>query len=83
MSTDWAKYSAPEETRGRGRKPAAEYFVVALNVEETRKLPGQSVEHTPDGANKNRAHTDVYGPKDPEVREKLLRISGVLLAAEE
>ncbi len=82
MSTDWEKYSTPEETRRRARKAAEEYAVIALVVGEVRQLPGQIVEHTPvqpdpaAGEPGNRAHTDVYGEKrkDPEIRKAFMRI---------
>jgi hypothetical protein len=82
MSTDWEKYSTPEETRQRARKPPEEYAVISLIVDEVLQLPGQTVEHTPVQPNPavgepgNRAHTDVYGEKkkDPEVRKAFMRI---------
>jgi hypothetical protein len=74
MSTDWNKYSTPRETRARGRVPS-DNGVVRLVVAEVRGVPGQTVKHTPDVASRNRAHTDVFGEKDPEVRMKLRRLS--------
>jgi hypothetical protein len=78
MSTDWCKYSSAEETRQRARSPA-ENGVIALPVESVRQIPGQTVEHTPqqrppEPLKPNRAHTDIWGPKSPEVRVKLLGI---------
>lgn len=72
MSTDWEKYSTAEQARGRARVPA-DNAIVALVVGDVRSVP-LSVDHTPDEALKNRAHTDVRGEKSPEVRLKLLRL---------
>lgn len=81
MSTDWERYSDPEATRRRSRtKPASEYGVVRLVAGEARAVPGQSVEHTP--LPENRAHTDVFGEKDAEVRVKLSRIASWVLRLE-
>lgn len=74
MSTDWSKYSTPEESRARARIPEKNGIVV-LGVGEVRGIPGLWVEHTPDPILNNRAHTDVGGPKEPEVRVKLARIA--------
>ena len=71
MSTDWAQYSTADQTRGRGRNPA-DNGVVRMHVGSVRGLPGQKVEHTPEPT--NRAHTDVFGEKDEEVRLKFVRI---------
>ena len=71
MSTDWEKYSSPEQTRLRASKPD-ENGVLSLVTGKVRELPGLRVAHTPIAS--NRAHTDVLGKKDPEVRVKLSRI---------
>lgn len=70
MSTDWSRYSTPEQTRDRRRNPK-DNLVVQMEVGRVRSIPGQSVEHTP--LLENRAHTDVFGVKDPEARVKLRR----------
>jgi hypothetical protein len=75
MSTDWEKYSTAEETRLRGRTPTAN-GVISIPVGPTRSDAGQVVKHTPDLELRNRAHTDVTGEKDPEVRMRLRRIAG-------
>jgi tRNA/tmRNA/rRNA uracil-C5-methylase (TrmA/RlmC/RlmD family) len=66
MSTNWAKYSTLAQTREGARHPASAYRVVKMVVGVVRQIPGQTVEHTPDWENKNRAHTDVWGDKDDE-----------------
>ena len=71
MSTEWARYSTPDETRSRGRVPA-DNGVVKMHVGTVRGLPNQTVVHTPEKT--NRAHTDVLGEKDEEVRLKFCRI---------
>ena len=71
MSTDWEKYSTPEETRNRGRNPI-EQGVIVFFAGDARAVPGQAVEHTP--KDENRAHTDVIGEKNEKVRLKFTRI---------
>ena len=71
MSTDWQRYSTPEQTRQRSKKPS-EQAVIELIVGEVRGLPWQTVEHKP--FSDNRAHTEVVGEKDEEVRLKLTRM---------
>jgi len=71
MSTDWSRYSTPDETRNRGQTPL-DNGVIALDVWSVREIP-QRVEHEP--LPDNRAHTEVFGEKDTEVRLKLLRIA--------
>lgn len=72
MSTDWNKYATPSETRSRGRRPKDEYAVIQMQVGEVRAVPNQVVEHTPIYPT-NRAHTEVFGEKDEEVRVLLKR----------
>ncbi len=72
MSTDWAKYSTPEETLRRARKNPQNNGVVKLQVSKVRAIQNQTVNHTPEIT--NRAHTDVLGVKDEEVRLKLTRV---------
>ena len=74
MSVDWQEYSTPEETRARARQPAVN-VVIELLTGAVRKIPNQSVVHTPDIKNNNRAHTDIFGDKKPvEVRERFMQI---------
>lgn len=77
MSTDWDKYATAAATRARGRMPPEEYWVVGMNVGAVREVPGQTVHHPP--LPDNRAHTDVRGEKDEEVRVKLRRLSLVVI----
>jgi hypothetical protein len=79
MSTNWSKYSSPEETRQRARSPS-ENAVIQMMTGEVRAVPGQSVVHTPDLPTRNRAHTDVTGEKTPEVRIRFSRVYQVVLA---
>ncbi len=76
MSTDWDKYSTPEETRQRARVPN-ENAVIAFVVREVRGIPGQSVEHAP--LPENRAHTNVTGEKGAQVRLMLMRLYRTVL----
>jgi hypothetical protein len=78
MSTDWEKYSTPEETRQRAKEPLRN-GVIQLVAGSVRGIPGLSVEHTP--SLDNRAHTDVFGQKSPEVRLKLKRIAEWIIRA--
>jgi len=73
MSTDWAKYRTAQDTRNDGRAGPENYAVIRLNVGEVRVIPDQKVEHTPDVAKNNRAHTDVFGEKNPQTRVLLIR----------
>jgi hypothetical protein len=75
MSTDWAKYSTPERTRDGASKDPQRNAVVEFIVGEVRALPEQTVEHAPDVARNNRAHTEVSGPKSEEIRVKLGRLA--------
>lgn len=74
MSTDWERYSTPEQTQGRATTPA-DNGIISLSVGGIRKIPNLTVEHTPE--DDNRAHTDVFGDKkrNPEVRMKLHRLA--------
>lgn len=78
MSTDWEEYAKPHQTRGRAKQPECN-AVVRFNVGKVRQVPGQEVEHTPDVERLNRAHTDVCGDKDTEVRVKLRRIAEIVI----
>jgi hypothetical protein len=51
--------------------------VIAMGVGEVRRIPGQSVKHTPQ--QENRAHSDVFGEKDEEARVQLNRIATMVL----
>ncbi len=88
MSTDWKKYSSPEACRNRARNPH-DNAVIQLKVEDVRQIPEQTVVHTPiyqpdaEPPNINRAHTDVYGEKDAEVRLKLMRIYRMVIRQKE
>jgi len=73
MSVDWAKYTTPEETRARARRPI-ENAVVQFVAGQVRAVPGQKVEHSPDPLLGNRSHSDVIGEKTPKVRVHLSRI---------
>jgi hypothetical protein len=84
MSTDWQKYSSPEECRERASdfgKDPERYEVIQMNVGQIRGIPNQRVEHTPihkpdnSPPHLNRAHTDVFGEKDEEARLELFKLS--------
>jgi hypothetical protein len=81
MSTDWEKYSTAQESLNRAPAPD-DNAIIRLSVAKIRKIPGQTVVHTPIQPNVNptipagnRAHTDVFGEKEknPEVRTLLTR----------
>lgn len=74
MSTDWEKYSTPNEARERARKPEDNGIVHFISG-NLRKL-NLSVKHEP--LSNNRAHTGVRGinkpiEQDEELRLKLLK----------
>lgn len=71
MSVDWARYSAPEETRGRKGNPE-DNAVAQMCAGDVRKIPEQSVVHEP--TTPNRAHSHVAGRKTQEVKVKLRRL---------
>lgn len=60
MSTDWAKYSTPEASRGRATEPDKN-GIVELMAGPVRAIEGMIVEHSPDVTRDNRAHTDIRG----------------------
>jgi hypothetical protein len=78
MSTDWAKYTHPEETRSRGRSPE-DNAIIQMLVRKVRLIPGQKVAHTPDLVTPNRAHSDVFGEKTTEARLKFSRIFEIVI----
>lgn len=78
MSTDWDRYSDAWQTRLRARSPQ-DNAVLSLNAGDVRKVPNQRVQHTPDTARENRAHTDVFGPKGPEERLLLTRLARMVI----
>lgn len=86
MSTDWCKYSTPEETRSRARKPDRNQ-IGRLSVNAVRQILEQEVEHTPIQNHPtladNRAHTDVRGPKieaDLDVQDQYSRICALYVS---
>lgn len=70
MSVDWAKYRTSTETRNRGAQAAINYAIVKFTARNVRAIPSQTVVHDPD--NSNRAHSQVVGKKDTEVRERFM-----------
>lgn len=78
LSTDWEKYSTPEETQGRFApdKPAENYAVYSLVAGLVREVESQVVNHTPDEKRNNRAHTDVQGAiNEAEARKRMRDIA--------
>jgi hypothetical protein len=75
MSSDWSKYSTPEESLRRSPEPAR-FGIVSLEVTLVRGL-GLLIEHTPRFPH-NQAHTDVSGHgDDEEIRLELARLAEV------
>jgi hypothetical protein len=72
LSTDWSKYSTPEQTRSRAPSPEAN-GVISLPVGSVRRETSQTVEHDPEAD--NRSHSLVIGRKDEEIRMQLLRLA--------
>lgn len=72
MSADWEKYSTASQSRQRAKAPIV-VGIVSLLVGAVREIESLSVQHVPEHP-ANRAHTEVFGKKDAEVRLKLLRI---------
>jgi hypothetical protein len=83
LSTDWSKYSTPEESLLRAKKPELN-GIIRFIVRDVRKIPLEVIhapikEHLEPRLANNRAHTNVRGineriEKDPEVRLKLLSL---------
>lgn len=76
MSTEWNKYATPLDTKNRAshfRQDPAQFAVVSLPALGIRSLDGQRIAHTPRSF--NCAHTDVFGPKDEEIRLAFVRMS--------
>lgn len=85
MSTDWSKYSTPEQTRGRARRPELN-AVIALLVHDVRSIPEQQVHHAPlqdhPTIPDNRAHTDVAGPKETanlQIQDSFARVARLVI----
>ncbi len=57
MSTDWGKYSTPQESRNRAKNPSLN-GIVGLIVGKVRDIPLEVI-HNPDLRLNNQAHTDV------------------------
>jgi hypothetical protein len=77
ISTDWNKYSTPEQTKQRSKVPS-DNAVISLNVGEVKRIKNINVEHAPIIG--NRAHSEIRGmPKEKgeqlEIRVRLARIS--------
>jgi hypothetical protein len=72
MSTDWSKYTTPADTQGRGKQARKEYAIVKFTAGHARAIPGQRVVHEP--SVHNRAHSEVFGDKTTEVRERFMQI---------
>jgi hypothetical protein len=84
MSTDWNRYATPEQTqRGGVRSGPSDNAVLALDVSAVRAIQGQTVEHAPifgePDVPDNRAHAEVFGPKNAETRVRYLRIYRMVL----
>jgi hypothetical protein len=76
MSSDWSKYSSPEETKERAKKPS-ENAVLRLGVGDIRNVPafGLDVKHVPLlPSNRAHAETDL-----PDKREDLTEVRLLLL----
>jgi hypothetical protein len=75
MSTDWEKYSTPEETRRRidARHNPLDYGIVRLNAGNARGIENQEVKHTP--KDYNRSHTDIIGNKTLKIRHKIKKVA--------
>ncbi len=71
MSTDWEKYSTPEQTCNRLSK-GQDNAVISLRTSGVRAIPDQLVVHTPDPETNNQAHTDVFGDKKKNTQVRIL-----------
>lgn len=62
LSVDWCRRAWPETTRRRGSKPANEYFIAAIRVEDLNDIDALRIALTPTA--ENPAHVDVLGELD-------------------
>jgi len=69
ISTDWERYSTPQQSLARAAKPA-ENGIIALLTEGVRSVPPLNVVHEPRPALNNRAHTNIYGLSQPPPEAK-------------
>lgn len=74
MSTDWSRYSTPQETLSRvlAARPTWSGGVIQMIVGEVRKIPEQIVQHAP--FSDNPAHTNIKGRKETRERYLFMRI---------
>lgn len=82
LSSNWDKYSDPEDTRVRSKEPHRN-GVISLNVGFLTDELRLRVQHSPDHCltrdpttpwvRPNRAHTDVWSLESPEIRVLLRR----------
>ena len=86
MSTDWSKYSTPDETRDRAKTPH-DNAIGRLIVADVRSIPEQVVVHTPIQYHSelpdNRFHTDIQGPKeetDLDIQDQFASICSIVLS---
>lgn len=71
MSCDWDRYSTPEQTKQRAKKPELN-GVLQFRAGDINGVPNQRLEHDP--VDDNQAHSQVFGEKTPEVRLKFKRL---------
>jgi hypothetical protein len=88
MSTDWSRYATPEQTRARAlRSTPSDNAVLAMNVGAVRVIPGQTVVHAPIQGEPeipdNRAHAEVFGPKNIETRAYFIEIARLVIALDQ
>lgn len=81
MSTDWAKYSSPTESRMRAEEPEKN-AIFELLVSDIEEIGEQLVKHEPDRERNNRAHTAVYGvtKRPTRIRREYSRIAKLLIS---
>ncbi len=88
MSTDWSRYATPEQTRARALRSApSDNTVLAMNVGAVRAIPGQTVVHSPIQGHPeipdNRAHAEVFGPKNVETRAYFIQRYRLVIALQQ
>lgn len=80
MSTDWDRYSTAQEARNRAKNPKMN-GIVRLHVKKVRELEDMLVEHAP--LPLNRAHSEVFGEKTPQIRLMLNRMAEWVIRLED
>lgn len=89
LSTDWSKYSGPNDSRRRGKIPS-DNGVIGFQVQNLNAITGIRIQHDPlfygpSDEKNNRAHTNIKGVElnKPESRVALSRCYQLFIRQED